>query len=426
MVRRRRAVERVSRRAALLDRVVVGVLVVVATSGLLSVLPGQGQTAVARTACRLGSLGLAGCGPDAELAGADLTTEALAPARCPALADLDATVPEVRSRTLTTGRGLVVQLTADRAGETVLRLGAQPGPDQPGPTLPDLLAGEVRAETSVLAGTTVPVGAAWSLPGGQGAAAVVAAAHDRQRAWTQRRSALALVPWLSRDRGRALPPPTLLTSSVDLRSAVLPAPGPAVAERRSAARTVRLDPARPATVVLDRVTGTSAVTADLRGRAGGRPVAGAVRWTRDAGGGLTGVVVALAADGPLVPGQPAGAATSVVYLRLPVRTPAERALVEGRLTAAGGFALDLDGLLRLRRPADDDRTGGFLARATTLTVLRYAEVDAPTAAGRLRAELDAGRRETWTDAPLLDAGTVAAQPTGAARVLLRDRTCGRR
>ncbi|GAA1825216.1 hypothetical protein [Microlunatus capsulatus] len=175
--------------------------------------------------------------------------------------------------------------------------------------------------------------------------------------------------------------------------------------------------------MLDTTTGTSAVTADLRGRAAGRPVAGAVRWTRDAGGGLTGLVLALAATGPLVNGQPAGAATTVVYLRVPVRTPVERALVEERLAAAGGLALDLDGLLALRPPAADDRLGGFLARAATVTVLGWDGPGPGAAAGQLRTELDDDARQLWPDARLVSAGAVAPQPTGTARVLRDDPGC---
>ncbi|MBP2417532.1 hypothetical protein ACFFOM_12005 [Microlunatus capsulatus] len=419
---RRRAVERVRRREGVLDRLVAGALVVVAASGLMSVLPGRGQAAVTATACRLGSLGLGACGPDADATGVDLGADALAPPRCPVLADLDATVPEVRTRTLTTARGLVVRLAADRSGDTVLRLG--PGPD---PAPPDLLAGDGRADVAVLPGTAVPAGTAWLLPGGQGAATVVGAAHDRQRAWSQRRSALALPAVLTRDHGRDLPAPTRLASAVDLRRAVLPG-GPASVPAAPPAGGrgpdgVRLDPARPATVVLDTTTGTSAVTADLRGRAAGRPVAGAVRWTRDAGGGLTGLVLALAATGPLVNGQPAGAATTVVYLRVPVRTPVERALVEERLAAAGGLALDLDGLLALRPPAADDRLGGFLARAATVTVLGWDGPGPGAAAGQLRTELDDDARQLWPDARLVSAGAVAPQPTGTARVLRDDPGC---
>ena len=55
---RRRAVERATRRQNLLDRIVVGILVVVALSGLMSVLPAATQVAVSRFACRVGSLGL--------------------------------------------------------------------------------------------------------------------------------------------------------------------------------------------------------------------------------------------------------------------------------------------------------------------------------------------------------------------------------
>lgn len=90
MARRRRAVERASHRQAIVDRVVIGVLVVVATSGLMSLLPAQSQIAVSRFACRAGSLGLGSCGSSTQSLGSDQ----LAPPRCPILARFDRALPE--------------------------------------------------------------------------------------------------------------------------------------------------------------------------------------------------------------------------------------------------------------------------------------------------------------------------------------------
>src|SRR4051794_31766449 len=110
---RRRAVERASRRQNLIDRIVVGILVVVALSGLMSVLPAYTQVAVSRFACRVGSLGLGSCGA----AGIDLENAQLAPARCTVLATLDKTLPEVRAEQLTTRQGLPLVVSQARSGD---------------------------------------------------------------------------------------------------------------------------------------------------------------------------------------------------------------------------------------------------------------------------------------------------------------------
>ena len=47
--------ERASQRQAAADRIVIAVLVVVAASGLMSLLPGEHQASVFRFVCRIGS-----------------------------------------------------------------------------------------------------------------------------------------------------------------------------------------------------------------------------------------------------------------------------------------------------------------------------------------------------------------------------------
>ena len=125
---RRRAVERAARRQNLTDRIVVGILVVVALSGLMSVLPAYTQVAVSRLACRVGSLGLGSCGAP----GIDLENTQLAPARCPILATLDKTLPEVRVEQLTTTQGLPVVVSQARSGDVFVELGATGQPDPAG------------------------------------------------------------------------------------------------------------------------------------------------------------------------------------------------------------------------------------------------------------------------------------------------------
>ena len=97
---RRRAVERAALRRTAIDRVVTGVLVVVAAAGLMSVLPGSSQRAVSRTSCQVATLGLGACGDP----GLDLADVALAPPRCLTLAALDDALPEVRVRRLVAAR----------------------------------------------------------------------------------------------------------------------------------------------------------------------------------------------------------------------------------------------------------------------------------------------------------------------------------
>ena len=116
---RRRAVERATRRQMITDRIVIGTLVVVALSGLMSVLPAYTQVAVSRLACRVGSLGLGSCGEP----GINLENSQLAPARCSTLGTLDKVLPEVRVEQVTTSTGLPVTISQARSGDVFVALG---------------------------------------------------------------------------------------------------------------------------------------------------------------------------------------------------------------------------------------------------------------------------------------------------------------
>ena len=425
---RRRAVERATRRQNLADRIVVGILVVVALSGLMSVLPAYSQVAVSRFACRMGSLGLGSCGAP----GIDLANTQLAPARCPILATLDKTLPEVRVEQLTTTQGLPVMISQARSGDVFVELGATAQP-----TAPDLLAGEPRPPRSIMSGVSVPAQAEWYLPRGQGLDQLVTATYDRHQHWVERRSALALVGSRLFGADQELPPPAVLFSRIRLdqqrlpRFADRPVPprtdgstsrprGPA-----AALNSLSLDPSVTALAVVNRISRSQATVASLRGTLAQKPVTGAVRWTRNADGDITSVLVAVVAAGRMVPGEHLGSlpGPAVAYISVPVTTPPEQRLVQAWLSGPAGLTIPLDELLRLRPAKTTDQLGSFLTRAATVTILRYALVPPVELQDRVTLELTTQRRQDWTGIRMVAVSTIAPQPGGGRRQIVEDPSC---
>ena len=209
MGRRRRAVEQASLRQAVTDRVVIGVLVIVAASGLMSLLPAYSQGMVSRLACQTASLGLGNCGRSS--AEADLATTQLGPARCSALADLDAVLPQVTTRPYTTDQGLTLQIAQARTGDVWVWTD-----EPPGATPPDLLGGESRERREILPGVSVAEYTTWWLPRGQGLDELVTSLAQQHRRWATERSALALTSSIFSGPDPEVPSPTLQTSRVRL------------------------------------------------------------------------------------------------------------------------------------------------------------------------------------------------------------------
>ena len=430
VVRRRRAVERATFRRKVTDRVVAAVLVLVGLSGLMSVLPGHSQRAVSQAGCRVVTLGLGTCGAP----GLDLSDTTLAPARCLTLATLDATLPEVRVRRLETARGLPVTISTARSGDVVVQLG-----DAPQPEPPALLEGEVRPQRQVVPGVDVPAQAEWYLPRGQGLDELVGAVQDGEHQVAQDRSALSLLATVLDRDDRVLPEPTLLRSTVDLREQLLPRlpeatepVPPRVPARPTRPRgpvrsgsqlTVRTDV--PARLVLNRVSHASALVATLGGTIGGRPATGALRVERDSSGAVVTVLLAVVTQGQVVPGEPRTSlpGPAVAYVQVPVRTPAERALVGTWLAGPAPAVVPLDELLGLGAPPVTDQLASFLTRAATVTVLRYALVEPAQLQARAAAELVAGQRQEWDGIRLVEVVGVAPTPTGTGRVAVADPPC---
>ncbi|WP_344812933.1 hypothetical protein [Microlunatus aurantiacus] len=408
--------ERNSRRRNVTDRILVLVLVVVAASGVMSVLPATAQVAVGRLACRVGSLGLGACGADPIA----LTEPDLAPPRCAALAILDEALPEVRVSETTTATGLRLQTRTARSGDSVLHL----GPDQTEEP-PLLLAGQRRGRQEVLPGVVVTTSADWFLPGGQGGDVVVAAALEQHRQWLQRRSSLAPLGAVFGSSGRELPAPTLLRSRVWPAVAPLPTtPGVRTPVPDTTARVV-LRPDQPAHLVTNTVDRDTVLTVGVTGSWAGQPVTGAASWRRAASGEVERVTVAVVAARALVKGEPAVSAGSaeVAYVTIPVSSPVERRLVESWLSRPTGFALPLPELLGLRQADVRDQLAGFLTRAATVTVLRYADTDRAELTRRVTEELISTERVERPGTRVTAAFTVAPQPNGAARSLTADPAC---
>lgn len=405
------------------------VLAVVAASGLMSVLPGQSQVAVSRFTCHVASLGLGACGRT----GVNLENTGLNLPRCPALAALDQTVPEVRVTELTAKDDLRVTIDAARNGDVSVQFGP---PDES--ALPFVLNGQTRSRHDVAAGVSLPTSAEWFLPSGQGLDQLVQAVQNRHQQWVQRRSALAV---LSRALARGdadIPAPTVLYGQVRLdeglvptypdqpvvpRSGTEPRSGPLPLAPENAVSVVSNV---PATTVFNRVSRDFSVVAPVSGVLRRTPVTGSVRWTRDADGNVTSVVIAVLTRGELAAGErvpPGVPTTGVAYISVPVTTEPERALAQQWLSDPDGFRLGLGELLGLALAEPGDRLASFLTRAATVTLVRYSGVDLAEAQLRVRGELTALRRVDWSDARLVSAATIAPQPSGSARTLVDDRLC---
>lgn len=435
LARLRRPVERASQRQAVADRIVIGVLIVVAASGLMSALPGERQASVLRFVCRIGSLGLGSCGS----APPDLGSDQLAPPRCRLLSAFDGVLPEVRVSHTTAADMPSIEVSSARSGDMFLRvdMGNSSAP-------PFLLQGEARASSEVLPGAFVPVSTEWYLPGGQGANAVVQAISDRHHEWVQRRSSLAVLSTVFGDHGREIPPPTLLLSQVRLDSPVLPRAVNNPGDRSTSAPDrhrpgqpgdsfISVVPSQAALLAYNRITSEASLIFSVTGDVRGTPVAGSVRWTRDGSGAVTSVLIAVVAAGQLSPGEAqsrSGASASggpgsigVAYIALPVTSAVEQELMSDWLGDPQGFSLGLDELLGLRQPQASDQLSSFLTRAATVTLLRYSGVDAQSAEMQVREELARNRRVDWAGGRLLTVSEIAPQPNRAARVLATDPDC---
>lgn len=428
MVRRRRAVERAAFRQVVTDRIIVGMLAVVAASGLMSVLPAYSQVAVSRLACRAASLGLGACG----VVGIDLENTRLTPARCKTLSALDEFLPEVRVEQVTTERGLAVTISQTRSGDVFVQLG---GPDQS--VAPNLLAGERRQQRQLLPGVEVASHAEWLLPRGQGLDDLVIAAHDGQQQWVERRSALALVASPLFNAPQTIPEPALLQSEVRLDSPQLPrfrdtpevpriaTPKPDTRPGIVAVDELTIDSSQPASFVLNRNTGESSTVTALRGTVAGHGVTGTVRLTRNSAGTVTAVLATVVSENSLVPGEQLGSlpGPAVAYISIPVRTGPERRLVQQWVSEPNGFTLGVRELLRLRPPRSDDQLGSFLTRAATVTVLRYAFVSPAQLQSRVSEELRTLRRQNWDGVEVVAVNSIAPQPSGGRRIVVNEPAC---
>lgn len=425
---RRRPVERATLRQNVTDRIVVGILVVVALSGLMSVLPAYTQVAVSRFACRVGTLGLGSCGEP----GIDLDNTQLAPARCTILANLDKSLPEVRVVQLTTTQGLPVVVSQTRSGDVFVEFG---GTGQPIP--PDLLAGESRPQRGILPGVSVPAQAEWYLPRGQGLDQLVMASNGRHQQWVERRSAMALVGSRMFGVQQEIPPPAILFSRVRLDQQLLPrfaeAPVPPQTDHRSvrprgptaAVNSLSMDAGVPALAGVNRISGSTVTVAMLRGTLRQQWVTGAVRWTRNANGAITSVLVAVVAAGRMVPGEHLGSlpGPAVAYISVPVTTAPEQRLVQAWLSDPAGLTIPLTELLQLRPANTTDQLRSFLTRAATVTILRYAFVSPAELQSRVIRELITQRRQDWTGIRMVAASSIAPQPSGGRRHIVEDPSC---
>lgn len=406
-------------------------LAVVAASGLMSVLPGQSQVAVSRFACRVASLGLGACGA----AGVDLQNAGLNPPRCTALATLDSSIPEVRVNHLSTRDGLPVTISSARSGDVWVQLGPD---DDAAP--PFLLDGGSRPSLNVVPGVQLPSSVEWFLPSGQGLDDLVAAVHDRHQQWVQRRSALAVLTAARSRADRQIPSPTVLVSQVRLGEPVLPTYPNQPAVPRSGSEppprpvpsapvnAVSIVPGSTAVTVINRVTRELSTVAPVAGVLNATAVTGTLRWTRDATGGVTSVVLAVVSPGALVQGELIGPGTStgVAYISVPVRTAPERVLAQRWLSDSRGFSLQLDELLGLRRADPDDQLVSFLTRAAQVTTLRYAGIEPEQTQRRVASELTTLRRVDWPGTQLVAASTIAPAPDGSPRSVLLDPQCASR
>ena len=428
MARTRRAVERAARRQIITDRVVVGILVVVAAAGLMSVLPAYTQVAVSRLACRVASLGLGACGAIK----IDLENTQLAPARCATLGSLDKFLPEVRVEQVTTAQGLLVTIGQARSGDVFVQLG---GPDHSAP--PDVMGGEVRGQRELLPGVVASAQAEWLLPRGQGLDELVIATYDRHQRWVERRSALALLGSDLLGPPQQVPAPALLTSQVRLDQQRLPRfrdslGVPRITSSKPPSRVplatvdqLDIDPTEPATLVVNRITGESFTVAALQGVVARRPVTGSLRLARNVDGAITSLLIAVVSMNRLVPGEPTGSlpGPAVAYVSVPVRTEPERRLVQGWVSDPAGFTVRLNELLGLHAARPSDQRAAFLTRAATVVILRYGLVSPAELQSRVTTELRTSRRQDWSGIRMVAASSIAPQPSGGRRIVVGEPSC---
>lgn len=427
MARRIRSVEQAYRRQKLVDRIVVGVLVVASAAGLMSILPGGAQSDVRRLGCQIGSLGLGACGQQV----GTTTAVPLGDPLCPELEQLDSYLPEVSATPFTLPDGLNGRLLRSRAGDITIDFGrsATDLPTDP----PDLLDGAQRGTRQLMPGVTVPDDAEWWEPGGQGTDGVLQAVVDAHRHYRQQRSALALFAALDNGHDQ-IPDPTIVYSSTRLDRATLPSAEP-LPTTPDLDRWVRIDPATPAVIAYNKVTQETSLVARISGSLDGQPTSGALRLTRDAAGRPTQILLAFASAAPPTPNQstplqPAQheRTESVSYVQIPVTTDAERTLADQWLSGSDGFTLDLSPLLGWTTPTAKDQLDAWLSRAAQVTVLTSA-TDSPSpesattaAAAQAVTELTTLRRSQQTTR-LHEVTVVAPQPDGSRRVPVIDPQC---
>jgi hypothetical protein len=186
-----------------------------------------------------------------------------------------------------------------------------------------------------------------------------------------------------------------------------------------------LDAAVPALAMVNRISGTTATVARLNGTLRTRPVTGAVRWTRNADGLITSVLVAVVGSGQMVPKEHLGSlpGPAVAYISIPVTTVPEQRLVQAWLSDPAGLSIPLEELLELRPPRSSDQLGSFLTRAATVTILRYAFVAPAELQDRVVEELTKQRRQDWTGIRMVAASSIAPQPSGGVRKIVEDPSC---
>lgn len=425
MARRQRSVERAGRRDAAVDRVLAVVLFGLAASGVMSVLPAGAQRAVAHGSCTLLTVGLTDCAPSVILG---IGTQ-LGPPRCAPLSALDAALPEVLSRTITTEEGLRLSRDVTRDGRVII------SPSGSDAQAPDLWSGRRPPSVQVLEGVSVPAGTAWDLPGGRDEGSLVRQLREEHLRLVQKRSALSLLTTLVGSSGDMPPPPNRRTSSVRLDRLHLPgstSPLPAPVDSAAPRATSRLRPvldvdrSEPASVVTDDVDQITATSVALEGRGGWRqPVAGALRWTRDHTGSLTGLTMEAVSQQPLlaVSGARDPAAVDVVYVWLPLGTADESDIVEGWLARPGGAEFDGDVVLGLHRPDPTDRMQVLLASAAEVTDVQLTGVTVGRLAESVRSDARRGLRGDWSGATIAKVATVAPQPGGGPRTVAMETSC---
>ncbi len=396
--------------------IVVG-LAAIAIAGLMSFAFGPRQAAVSRAACLIGSLGLATCRDELPV----FEPVRLGEPRCRFLADLDAALPEVRTETVTLPSGLTLTTSRARSGDTVVQAGPPTTTDPPA-----VLEAEVRRSRYPAPGLEVPAHTEWLLPAGRDLQQLATALEDRHDQEVRSRSAMALFARLVHPvGGPALPPPTVRYSRLTLTTAPFPVGGEPPEAPVNKADWLRLDRSRPATAAFRTAGQQLSVTAPITGSVSGRPVAGAVSWSRDEAARLTSVLIMVVADGSLITDSSAlPKSISVGYVGLPIQTEDERELAEQWLSGPAGFGLSTRELFGLAAPDAEDRLASWINRAATVTVLRYQGVAAATALGRASEEVRLLRRTEWADTRLVTVQQVAPRPDGTARVLVDDPECG--